>query len=65
MKKGCILSWCISSHVYGDVTMQFKTRKQRFSMDEAAVVLLCRLLCGIFCLVFWLDVYRLITKVFS
>lgn len=34
-------------------------------MDEAAVVLLCRLLCGIFCLVFWLDVYRLITKVFS
>jgi hypothetical protein len=44
--------------------MQLKTARRWFGMDEAAVILLCRVLCVLFCLAFWLIVYKLATKAF-
>jgi hypothetical protein len=47
-----------------DMIMQCKMARRRFSIDEATVIVLCRLFCVLICLGFWLMVYKLIAKAF-
>jgi hypothetical protein len=44
--------------------MQCKKARRWFSIDEATVIVLCRLFCVLFCLSFWLMVYKVIAKAF-
>lgn len=44
------------------IIMQCKTARRWFGIDEAAVIVLCRLFCVLFCLSFWLMVYKVIAK---
>jgi hypothetical protein len=45
--------------------MQIKTPGRWFGREEADFILLGRLLCVLFCVAFWIIVYKFMVKVFS